>query len=1260
MKARRVLLLMVPCVSIFVSLYAHITPFNFNIPPAVNAGADTSVTLPINNVVLSGTGNDVDGTITGTAWTKIAGPAGAVISTPSAMQTSVTNLTQGVYQFRLELTDNDGDQSADTVMVTVHATPNQAPVVNAGADQAIILPSNSVNLSGAATDADGSIVSYEWKKLSGPSNFILVAPAAASTTVTGLVQGIYVFRLTVKDNSGALTSDEVQVTVTQPACAGVRRNVVPWPDGGIYYVGKPGPFFVTINPGDTLVLKASYNTWNYFVLEDIHGTPSCPIVIINEGGQVSMTQGINMKNCSNIKITGSGSSHFYGFHVYNPAANDNAGVAICIQGRSRNIETERVSVRKKTYGAWIKQDPGCIDSLNYPNWKMDNITIHDSKFVNIGQDCIYAGNTDPVGFRTVMCNGVPRNPVPIRLSNIHLYNLIIDSCMRTGIQLSGCDSGYNSIHDNIVTRCGYELNEQQGTGISLGGMTRNTYVYNNTIISTYLYGILSVGVGDNYIENNFIDSTGYLDGIINQVTKPNSIFLDTRQTLPFDSSRIIVKNNRIGINANVNNQDLLVYQSAPAWASGNQVCGNTRLDGITPITYSIPQGWNWTNCLPPVPGNQPPLANAGADKVITLPVNQAMLHGSVMDPDGSIVYNEWKKISGPASFHIQSPNTPQTNVQNLIAGTYSFEYMATDNQGAIGRDTVKVTVNPATPPPINVAPVANAGNAGTITLPANSYVFQGSGSDADGTIVSYHWSRISGPMQVALHPANQATVTASNLVAGVYSFQLMVTDNQGATGKDTVLLTVHAAPPPVNTPPVANAGPNLTITLPTNSAALIGSASDADGHVVQYSWNKVAGPSMFHLDHPGSPATTVIGVVQGVYYFELKVTDNSGATDTDTMVLTVLQAPNILPVANAGPDKSITLPLNSVTLSGSATDHDGSISSYVWTKTSGPSSYTIASPNSAATTITGLVQGTYVFRLTVTDNGGATAWDAVTVIVNAASATNILPVANAGPDRSIIAPASNITVTGTASDADGIISSVSWSRISGPSSSNIDAPSQLQTVIGNLVPGTYKFQLSVTDNRGGVDRDTMTITVITVQNRPPIVNAGQDAEVYLPANSTLLQGTATDPDGTITGWMWRKISGPGQGIVTSPSYSSTDVISIEEGVYEFELKATDNNGASARDTVKVTVIRILPSTARVFPNPTADELFIDIDASTAYNLTRLVIYDANGRPVYEEIFMRTTKRMTKQISIGHLPKGIYFLDVMADINTKVVCKVIRQ
>ena len=62
-----------------------------------------------------------------------------------------------------------------------------------------------------------------------------------------------------------------------------------------------------------------------------------------------------------------------------------------------------------------------------------------------------------------------------------------------------------------------------------------------------------------------------------------------------------------------------------------------------------------------------------------------------------------------------------------------------------------------------------------------------------------------------------------------------------------------------------------------------------------------------------------------------------------------------------------------------STDPDGWVKSFRWTKVSGPSSYYIVAPNSGLTKVTGLVAGTYVFRVTVTDNENKTSTDDVTI-----------------------------------------------------------------------------------------------------------------------------------------------------------------------------------------------------------------------------------------------------------------------------------------
>ena len=196
---------------------------------------------------------------------------------------------------------------------------------------------------------------------------------------------------------------------------------------------------------------------------------------------------------------------------------------------------------------------------------------------------------------------------------------------------------------------------------------------------------------------------------------------------------------------------------------------------------------------------------------------------------------------------------------------------------------MQVTVNGS----INQAPVAIAGSNKVISLPTNTTALVGSGTDADGTIVSYSWTKISGPSTGTIASPNSPGTAVNNLVQGVYQFELIVTDNLGATGKDTIQVTVNAAVVINNQPPVVNAGNDIDIVLPTNNALLKGAATDPDGSIVSYNWKVIKGPSGYLFGTPNLTGTTIQNLFQGVYDIEFMVTDNNGAIAKDTVSITV-------------------------------------------------------------------------------------------------------------------------------------------------------------------------------------------------------------------------------------------------------------------------------------------------------------------------------------------------------------------------------------
>ena len=373
----------------------------------------------------------------------------------------------------------------------------------------------------------------------------------------------------------------------------------------------------------------------------------------------------------------------------------------------------------------------------------------------------------------------------------------------------------------------------------------------------------------------------------------------------------------------------------------------------------------------------------------------------------------------------------------------------------------------------NIPPVADAGADITVNLPTNAVTVRGKGSDSDGKITAYKWTQVAGA-GARLSGTSSADLKASDLKEGEYVFKLSVQDNDGASASDAVTVKVKAA---VNKSPKVDAGADRTITLPANSIALQGTASDTDGQVVSYKWTKISGGEA-RLSDAASRECKAFDLTQGNYVFRLTVKDDDGASAHDDITVTVNKAQNKLPIVNAGTDRTITLPDNTVTLQGTASDPDGEVVAYTWTKLSGGVA-SLSGADGIALTASGLSEGNYVFRLSVEDNSGAAASAQVEVTVKKGTADqyNKSPVVSAGPDKTIRLPENSTVLRGSADDEDGTIASYKWSQISGQPSDMADADSRNARVSG-LGEGTYVFRFTATDNLGASSADEVTFYVV--------------------------------------------------------------------------------------------------------------------------------------------------------------------------------------
>ena len=138
-------------------------------------------------------------------------------------------------------------------------------------------------------------------------------------------------------------------------------------DNGIYLNGRSYSY----NAGDTIVLRASQNPYSYVTLEYFDkGTEACPLVIINEGGQVLLTNyggdaipgGFTFLSSQHVKLTGTGSGDQYGFKITTP---NNRGVGINVYGRSAYFEIDHLDIYNKGCGTGINMKLIAIITSNF-------------------------------------------------------------------------------------------------------------------------------------------------------------------------------------------------------------------------------------------------------------------------------------------------------------------------------------------------------------------------------------------------------------------------------------------------------------------------------------------------------------------------------------------------------------------------------------------------------------------------------------------------------------------------------------------------------------------------------------------------------------------------------------------------------------------------------------------------------------------------------------------------------------------------------
>ena len=394
------------------------------------------------------------------------------------------------------------------------------------------------------------------------------------------------------------------------------------------------------------------------------------------------------------------------------------------------------------------------------------------------------------------------------------------------------------------------------------------------------------------------------------------------------------------------------YHEAP-------VLGATYMDGGSHFDYQGFKliGKNMVDTMLSLQGAIPPVipvgvtAYAGPNQTITLPTSSVVLDGT--GSTGIITSYLWSKLSGPSTMTIVSPTSAITSVTGLLAGVYVLQLSV---NGGISLSQVTITVNAAVGAGSHIfttqIPVATTGNDNQPTVGMEVGVrFR---SATSGYITGIRFYKTAG--LIGTHIGELYTNTGTRLAQATFS-------GETATGWQSVTFA---------TPVAITAGV-------TYMAAYFSSL----GYYVEDN------DYFLNTGLTNSPLTALqdgVAGCNGPYLYSATQAFPTACFRSANYWVDVNFIQNLPPIARITGSNIITLPTTNVVLDGSASsDPDGNIVSYAWSKISGPNTPIIVSATSSSTNITGLLQGTYVFQLLVTDNMGFTGTSTQTVAVNAST-----------------------------------------------------------------------------------------------------------------------------------------------------------------------------------------------------------------------------------------------------------------------------------
>lgn len=880
---------------------------NYNIAVGVtNECGLTTATKPIavNDVTIAAAGpsqNICGNTVTMNAntatvgtgtWTNVSGPNIPAITNPLSPNSTITNLIAGTYVFRWTIANgNCTSQSDVTIVISAGAS-----AANAGTDQGLCL-SNSTTLN-ANTPAIGT---GTWSQVSGPSATI-TAPANASTSVSGLVPGTYVFRWTITFSNCAANIDDVQVIVydnpsaanagsDQTICAStvtLSANTPTIGTGTWSQIGStPAPTTIANTTASSTSVSGLGNPGTYkFVWTIANG----PCVTTKDTVEITVTQVATIANAGTDINTCIGSTVNLAANV----ATVGTGAWSIVSGPAgaviSNTSLPNAVVSGLSIGTYLLR--WTITNGNCPASTDDvQVIVYDNpSAANAGIDqtiCASAvtltGNTPAIGNGVwTQLAGGPNTAVITNASSpsASVSGLIPGNYkFQWTISNGPCLTKQDTVEVNVTqvattASAGTDVRQCAVSSVTLAGNTATV----GAGVWTYVSGPAGYSITNASLPTTTV--TGLVTGtyvfrwtITNGNCPASSddvqVIIDENVTV----SNAGPSQNKCGVsitmaaNTAVVGTGLWTYVSGPAGAAiTNNALPNTTITGLVPGTYVFK--WTITNgscsSFSDVDFTIFPSASAavaGPDQDLCLATTTNL--NAVAPTVGT---GQWLQVSGPNTAGIANASSNSTAVNGLVPGTYIFQWTVTFSNCTPNRDTVQVKIydNPT---------VAAAGTdqvicAATTSLAANS-PSTGNGS----------WSQISGPSAATITAVNSPTSSVLDLIPGIYKFKWTISSGPCVASEDIVDVNVSAIAT------TANAGRDTvycnlpSINLDAN-VALVGNGL----------WSFVSGPNTPTIISVNNNGTQVNGLIPGLYVFRWTITSGVCPASIDEVTISILKS----------------------------------------------------------------------------------------------------------------------------------------------------------------------------------------------------------------------------------------------------------------------------------------------------------------------------------------------------------------------------------